>query len=447
MENDMRRIAAFAACILIGLGSVNISYGATEPPAVVADSAILIDAATGEVLFDKQMDKQKFPASTTKIMTGLLALENLELDKKVAIDTEVAYTAGSRIFLIEGEEVTVEQLLNAMLVESANDAAVALAKQVSGTVPDFAVLMNDRAKELGAKNTHFSNPNGMPDETHLTTAYDLAMIAREAMSNDMFRSIVTTYKYTLPATNKQPERYLYNGNRLLFDENTKVMYNGSMISLKYEGVTGIKTGYTNAAGSCLISSAKRNGIELIAVVLQSDPNNLFLDSIKLLDYGFANYTDVEVVQKDTPAGTVAIRGGTLDFVKTVISKSASVTLPLEISPDLIRTEIELPEELDAPIEKGQKVGVVKVYEGDELLEESDIIAVSAVPESMWMHLDETAKGAVPYLKYVLLGAIALLIIYAALWIAVRRRQVKRRKLKRQQLAGKVEKINAESAKF
>ncbi len=446
----MKRIVAFAACILIVLGSVNISCGASATPEIVADTAVLISAETGEILFDKQMDKQKFPASTTKIMTALLALENLDLSENVAIDSEVAYTAGSRIYLIEGETVTGEQLLNAMLIESANDAAVALAKAISGDVETFAGLMNSRAQELGAKNTNFHNPNGMPDELHLTTAYDLAMIAREAMKNETFRKIVTTYQYTLPATDKQPERYLYNGNRLLFDERSKVQYNGGTISLKYEGATGIKTGFTSAAGSCLVCSAERDGAELIAVLFQSDPNNMFLDGIKLLDYGFENYTSVEVIAADTPAGTVTVRGGKAESVDAVMAESVSVTLPVGISPDMIRTEIELPEALDAPVAKGGKIGTVKIYEIDELIGEYDIIAVSDVAESMWMDLDTTAARAVPYLEYAAAAALLGTLLYVATWIAVKRRRVRQRRLKRRQLSecgGKVDKYDAESAKF
>jgi len=429
----MRRLAAIALSVMIGLGSANISYGTSAPPEIMADTAVLINADTGEVLFDKQMDKQKFPASTTKVMTALLTLENLDLDKKVTIDNEVAYTAGSRIFLIEGEEVTVEQLLNAMLIESANDAAVALAKQVSGSVDEFAALMNKRAAELGAKNTHFANPNGMPNEQHLTTAYDLAMVAKEAIKNEKFREIVTTYKYTLPATNKQPERYLYNGNRLLFDTNTKVQYNGAVIPLKYDGVTGIKTGYTVAAGSCLVCSAERDGIELIAVLFQSDPNNMFLDGIKLLDYGFANYTSVEVLSEGAPAGTIDIRGGKTDSIKAVVADSASVTLPVEISPDLIRTEFDIPAVLTAPVKKGDKVGAVKVYEADRLLGEYDVVAKSSAPASMWLDLGSTAKSALPYLLYAIGAVFGLFVLYVAVWIIVKRRQVRRKRLKRQQM--------------
>jgi D-alanyl-D-alanine carboxypeptidase (penicillin-binding protein 5/6) len=426
----MNRILTLLVVAVVGLSSTFVSYGMQQPPDIMADSAVLIDGATGQVLFDKQMDKQKFPASTTKVMTALLALENLELDQKVIIDAETPFTTGSRIFLLEDEEVTVEQLLNAMMTVSANDAAVALARQISGSVPEFANLMNQRAKELGAKNTSFCNPNGLPDVTHLTTAYDLAVIAREAMTHEAFRKAVTTYKYTLPATNKQPERYLYNGNRLLWDTGTKVQLNGVMIPLKYEPATGIKTGYTVAAGSCFIASAKKGDMEIIAVVLQSDPNNMFLDAIKLLEYGFSNYKSVEVLQQSTELGTVSIKGGVTESVKGLLKESVYATLPLDISPDLIRTEVKMPETLLAPINKGQKIGSVKVFEADKQLGEYEIIAGSAVSESIWMRLPEMGKYALNYINYIAAAAGAILLLSIGGWIAIKRQQIKRRKLLR-----------------
>ena len=426
----MKKIVTLLLGLVLAMSSISFAFAASPPPQIIADSAVLIDAATGQVLFDKQMNKQKFPASTTKVMTALLALENLKLDQKVIIDSETPFTNGSRIYLIEGEEVTVEQLLSAMLIESANDAAVAFAIQISGNIPDFTKLMNQRAKELGAKNTTFNNPNGLPDVAHLTTAYDLAMITRQAMTYPKFRKIVTTYQYTFPATNKQPERYLYNGNRLLWDTSSKVLMNGVQIPIKYEGVTGVKTGYTVSAGNCLIASAKRNGTELIAVVLQSDPANQFLDTMKLLDYGFSGFKSVEVVSQGMSMGEVIIKGGKTTSVKAVTDSSAMATLPLEISPDILRTEIDLPKQLMAPIIKGQKLGSLKIYEADQLMGESDLVAETDVAESIWMNLPNLAWGSVVYLKYLAILLIILGLLLVGLRVHFKRRRVKRRKLRK-----------------
>ena len=198
-----------------------VSFAASEPPDIIGETAIVIDAKTGQVLYNKNMHDQRYPASTTKLITALLAIENLDLSKTVTIDAETPFTEGSRIYLLEGENVTVEQLLYALMLESANDAAVALGKEIAGTVPAFAEMMNRKAIELGAKNTNFVNPNGLHDDNHLSTAYDLAMIAKEAMKNEKIRELVTTYRYVIPATNKQETRYLYNTNRLLYDEKPK----------------------------------------------------------------------------------------------------------------------------------------------------------------------------------------------------------------------------------
>lgn len=233
---------------------------------LVGASAILIDADTGEVLYEKNKDEQHYPASTTKMMTAILAIENLDLNKNIPIDADTPFTEGSRMYLIEGETISGKDVMYGMMLDSANDAAVAFAKKVSGTVEDFAKLMNEKAKEVGAKNTHFVNPNGLHDEKHVTTAYDLAMIARYCMRNETFRHYVGTYHYVIPATNKQQERPMYNTNRMLYDEKTKVTVGGEQRGCKYEGITGIKTGYTSNAQGCLVASAKRGNMELIAVV-------------------------------------------------------------------------------------------------------------------------------------------------------------------------------------
>src|SRR5690554_2691538 len=214
----MKRIPLTILLILcIVLSSVTFSFGADKTLDLTGQSAILIDATTGEILYEYNSHVLHYPASTTKIMTGILALENLDLSDYADIDEEASFTGGSRIYLLEGEEITVEELLYALFLESANDAAVALAKKISGTVESFARLMNRKAKELGAKNTNFVNPHGLHEDEHVSTAYDLALIARYAMENQLFRDFVSTYQYTIEETNLQETRYLYNTNRMLYD--------------------------------------------------------------------------------------------------------------------------------------------------------------------------------------------------------------------------------------
>lgn len=424
-------IVTFLSLALI-FGCVQFSYATSLAPQIVGDSAVLIDGATGQVLYDKQMNKQKYPASITKIMTALLTIENLDLTQRIIIDADTPFTDGTRIFLVEGEEVTVEQLLNAMLIESANDAATAIGKEISGTIPEFSNLMNQRAKELGAKNTNFNNPNGLPDLSHVTTAYDLAMITKEALTHEDIRKVISTYKYTFTATNKQPERYLYNKNRLIYDTVTKVNLNGTIIPVKYDGATGVKTGYTGDAGYCLISSAKRNGMELIAVVLQSDNANLFLDTIKLLNYGFENYKSVKVTEKGTEISELTVLGGNIDSVKAIIGEDVYATLPIDASPDIVSTEVGLDAKIIAPIEAGQKIGSITVYEANNKLGEFDIVAKDDVPGSAWL----TLSNIFNYTKYLWLSIIILIIIYIITWVAIKRRKIKKKKLAKLKNAGK-----------
>jgi D-alanyl-D-alanine carboxypeptidase (penicillin-binding protein 5/6) len=424
METTMNKIIATFLSLAIILGCVQFSFATSLAPQIVGDAAVLIDGATGQVLYDKQMNKQKYPASITKIMTALLTLENLDLTQKIIIDADTPFTDGTRIFLVEGEVVTVEQLLNAMLIESANDAATAIGKEISGTIPEFSNLMNQRAKELGAKNTNFNNPNGLPDLTHITTAYDLAMITKEALTHEQIRKVISTYKYTFAATNKQPERYLYNKNRLIYDTVTKVNLNGAIIPVKYDGATGVKTGYTGDAGYCLISSAKRDGMELIAVVLQSDNANLFLDSIKLLNYGFENYKSVKVTEKGTDISQVTVLGGNIDSVEAIIGEDVYATLPIDASPDIVSTEVGLDTNLIAPIEAGQKIGSITVYEANNKLGEFDIVAKDDVPGSAWL----TLSNIFNYTKFLWLSIIVMIILFIIIWIAVKRRRIKKKKL-------------------
>ncbi|MEI8216877.1 MAG: D-alanyl-D-alanine carboxypeptidase family protein [Eubacteriales bacterium] len=422
----MKKMAVVLLSISLIFGSFQFSYGAGPEPQIIGDAAVLIDGATGQVLFDKQMNKQKFPASTTKIMTSLLAVENLDMTQKVIIDSTTPFSDGTRIFLVEGEEVTVDQLLNAMLVESANDAAVAVGKEISGTIPEFTNLMNQRAKELGAKNTNFDNPNGLPDSMHLTTAYDLAMITKEALKHPEIRKAISTYRYVFSATNKQPERYLYNKNKLLFDTDTKVNYNGTIRTLKYDGATGVKTGFTTDAGYCLITSAKRDGMELIAVVLQSDSTNIFLDSIKLLDYGFANYKSVKVAAKDTPVSQVKVRGGLFDSVNTVIGEDVYATLPIDASPDILNTEVGIETSVNAPVHLGQKIGSITVFEANNKLGEFKIVANEDVPGSAWL----TITNILNYIKYLVLAIALIFLGFIISWVMIKRNKIKRKKLQK-----------------
>lgn len=255
--------------------------GWPKGPSIEGQSAVLMDVVTESVLYSKDADEKLYPASITKIMTCLLACENLDMNDTITMSQEAAYgiEAGSSSIYAETDEVfTVEQALMALMLESANEMALAIGEKVSGSVKKFVELMNQRAVQLGCKNTHFNNPNGLPDETHYTTANDMAKIAKAAWFNPLFRKFVTTDTYEIPPTNKQPlSRYLLNHHKMMAGRD-----------YAYDGVLGGKTGYTNAAGSTLVTCAKKGNNILLAVVMNSI-NGAFPDTASLLDYGFDNF--------------------------------------------------------------------------------------------------------------------------------------------------------------
>jgi D-alanyl-D-alanine carboxypeptidase (penicillin-binding protein 5/6) len=429
----MKKLISIVLTVLVLINAAPIvSFGATEPPAILAETGVVIDAKTGQVLYDKNMNEQREPASTTKVITALLALENLDLDTTVTIDAETPFTEGSRVYLLEGEQVTVKQLMYALLLESANDAAVALAKEISGSIPAFAEKMNAKAKALGAKNTNFVNPNGLHVEGHLTTAYDLAMIAREAMKNQEFRKLVTTYRYIIPATNKQDTRYLYNTNRLIYDKKTKVMVNGVMRSAKYEGATGIKTGYTSHAGGCLIAGAKRGNTELIAVVMKSTDEGRFADAIALLDYGFENFKGTKAMDVGTILGEIQVKQGSVKKVQVIAKEDAYATLAAEASTSMVKTKIKLDEKVQAPVDKGQKVGVVEIYEGDQLVGTVDAVTAEAIPKGGVLSIIGISDESAKIIERIFSAVLLLIVLLFAAYVILKRRQVRRRKLRRQE---------------
>lgn len=413
-------------------GTVNCVFGATPPPELTGKGAILIDAVTGKILFEKNSHEQYYPASTTKIMTAILALENLNLSDKVEIDADTPFTEGSRIYLLEGEDVTVKDVMYGMMLESANDAAVALGKQISGTIEEFAKLMNKKAKELGALNTNFVNPNGLHEDDHLTTAYDLAMIAKYAMKNSVFRDYVSTYQYTMDATNLQETRYFHNTNRLLYDNVHKVTVNGQMRGCKYDGITGIKTGYTGKAGGCLVAGAVRGTTELIAVTMATTEMGRFQDCIALLDYGFDNYKTVDALEKGKDLGVLPVSRGSVKSVRVILPDEVKATLPIEASSSLLRTEMDLLESIEAPVTTGQKAGVVKLYAGDELIGEYEAVTAGQVDRGGWLSVVGITNHDAERIKRVILISMVLLLLALVVYILIKRRQVKIRRIKRQQ---------------
>lgn len=339
-------------------------------PSVTADAALLIDATNGRVLFEKNADKVMYPASTTKIMTALVALEavgkgEISLDQPLVLSEAANATLdidGSGIALKVGEEMRLENLLQGLLIASGNDAAVCIAEGISGSIEAFVERMNEKAVKLKLKDTHFVNPHGLHDPEHRTTAKDLARLAAEAMKNETFRSIVECAHIYLPETNMSEKRYFINTNNLV----SRMRYPYYF----YDKATGIKTGSTTEAGYCLVASAEDNGKSVISVILKAEDIAVSHNESKaLLEYGLNKFSLVEMVRKDDIVGEVGVKqaaDGT-DHILLAAEDSLEVLLSGSEDKEKIETVIEVPEKVYAPIEVGQVVGKVKyVYEGQEL---------------------------------------------------------------------------------
>ena len=311
--------------------------GNVSPPTVSAESAVLMDAGHGLVCYEKNADKRLPMASTTKIMTALTALANAEPDRVICIPREAVGVEGSSVYLAEGEKLTLCDLLYALLLQSANDAAAAIAIDIGGNIAGFADLMNAEAEKLGLTDTHFCNPHGLDNEEHYTTARELATVTRAALADPLIRKIVGTVKATIPQGDNPDARLLVNHNRLL---------------RSYSGAIGVKTGFTKRSGRCLVSAAERNGVTLIAVTLNAPDD--WRDHAAMLDYGFTRYRSVTLCGTGDRACDLPVTGGTVDSVALRYAADLTVALPIGHAP--LNCTIEAPHFLYAPVPPDREVG-------------------------------------------------------------------------------------------
>ena len=363
------KIKKLLLLLIILLLTLNIfcmnSFAETSLPSVYSPACILIDADSGKILYSKNANTKMYPASTTKIMTAILTLENCKLDDVAIASHNAVYSIpyGYSVATIqEGEELTIEQLLNVLLIPSANDAAVVLAEHIAGSVEAFSDMMNSKAVELGCKNTHFVNPNGIHDEEHYSTAYDLALIGKYAMQFDTFRTIVQKTSYSLPKTNKyDKEDRLFNTTNDLIKKN----YSSSPTNYYYQYATGAKTGYTDAAKSCIVATATKDDISLIAVVLHSGTtaeglSQRALDCKTLFEYGFNNYSIKSIAEKDSVAEQISVKNSTkeTESLDLLYSDDLSGLVPDDVDISTIAPNIKLTENLSAPILEGTNLGTI-----------------------------------------------------------------------------------------
>ena len=356
-------------------------------PMIESGAAILIEKNTGKVLFEKNSNKIMYPASTTKVMTAILVLENCKLSETAIVSPTALSTIPNGYVTANiqiGEELTIKDLLYALMVKSANDAAVVLAEHVSGSVENFSVLMNKKAAELGCKNTNFVNPNGIHNENHFSTAQDLATITQYCMQNEIFRKIVATTSYTLPATNKYPvaDRTFSNTNSLIIVNN-----NNRPDNYYYKNAIGIKTGFTSQAKNCLIASSLRDGLEFISVILYAgvDYNGLsqrYLDTIELLDYGYNNFTLTKIKEPNNVIDTIEIKKATKETrnLDLLIENEITVVNNKQTDINAIVPTIELKENRIAPISKGEII-VTITYGVDNISYTSNLLAGHDVEKS------------------------------------------------------------------
>lgn len=350
---------------------------------IAAPSAVLIEASTGEVLYEKNAHERLAPASVTKVMTLLLVMEALDSgqiswDDMVTASEAAAAKGGSQVYLEVGEQMTMDEMLKSVVVSSANDCATALAEHVAGSEAAFVEKMNQRAEELGMEDTHFVNCTGLDDEPdaaeHLTSAYDIAVMSRELLKHEEIRKYTTIWMDTVR-----------NGEFGLANTNKLVRF--------YEGTTGLKTGYTSSAGHCLSASAERGGVEFIAVVLHcASSGDRFQSAKQLLDYGFANYA---LAQPDPnveiPAVPVVL--GEQAYITPVLADTTPILIE-KSQQNSITTQVEVAESVKAPVEAGQRLGTLTLQAGGAPLTAIPLIAPEAVAKRTWWEITKELLGAV-----------------------------------------------------
>jgi serine-type D-Ala-D-Ala carboxypeptidase (penicillin-binding protein 5/6) len=330
---------------------------------LTADAAILIEASTGKVLFEKNADKREYPASTTKMMTLLLALENCNLNDTVRVTADAAAVEGSSMELDAGDEIQLGELLQGMMLASGNDATVAVADYMASSMESFTAKMNKKARALGATNTNFVNSSGLPDPDHYSTARDLSKIAAYGYRNPTFRSIVRVKEKKIQWIRPATKYFTFENTNELLEED--------------DDINGIKTGYTSAAGECLVASAERNGVNLIAVVLHAGDGCRFTEAATLLDYGFAKVNMEKAFSKDELIKSVYVQGG--KNYRITARPQKDIYYPVS-GDDKGRYSVkyDMPNFIEAPVSAGQKVGALCILYNGKEVDRVDMVADSAI---------------------------------------------------------------------
>ncbi len=389
----MRKLTSLFLILLITFSCFGVSADESVPE-IASTSAILVQEGTGRIMFEKDADKKVYPASTTKVMTAIIAIENLN-PEDVLVASEAAVDIdrdGSNMGILRGEELTVEQLLYGLLVHSANDAANVLAEAVSGDISAFIDKMNQKANELGMTSTNFVNAHGYHDSEHYTTARDMMKLCVYSMQNELFRRIVSTPTMEFAPTNRYKEvRYLSSNNALL-----NPMKGHRYI---YEGAKGIKTGHTSDAGYCLTSYAERNGLGYFCVTMggevKYEGNDAFEDTIKLFDYGFEGFKLHTVSDVNEIVATHEVKWGKGNDQAVLSAKEPlQVLLPKNYDKEKLVQEVYVEERIKAPVAKGDILGRAEYFYDGQSVGSVDLIATRKVSRSFFKMIFQTLWGLI-----------------------------------------------------
>lgn len=379
----MRRFTSIVLAMIMVIMSLSTTAFADDkkvqaPINISSKTAILMDVGSGQILFEKNPHEKLPPASVTKVMTMLLIVEALDsgkikLDDEVQISERASEMGGSQIFLEPGETQKVDDLLKGIAVASANDACVAMAEFVGGSEEEFVAMMNNKAKQLGMKDTNFANTNGLPIENHYTSAHDIALMSRELLKHDKITKYLTTWMDQIVVGKKKTTIGLANTNKMI---------------KHYQGATGVKTGFTQEAKYCLSASAKRGETHLVAVTLGAPTTQeRFKDSSSLLSYGFANYESVKLCSKSDKIATLTLDKADDNKVNLVAKDDLTALIKKGESKDFTK-KIDVSKNIDLPVKKGTKLGTISIYKGDKQVGKIDLINEKDINKASYFKMFE-----------------------------------------------------------
>lgn len=401
-----------------------------EVPEVAAQSVLLMSLDTGAIIYEKNADERIHPASTTKIMTLIVALENCkDIDARVTVSgtyDDDLVMGSSSISLKEGEVITVSDLLYAVAVSSANDAANVLAEHIGGSVENFIAMMNKKAAKLGAKNTHFVNTHGLTADKHYTTARDMSKIMKYGLEVDMLRTLLSTYARTIPATNLSDRRVISTTNSLI----------SQISSNYYKYACGGKTGTTTPAGYNLVSWAAKNGENFLCVAMHADKesysyNPIFSDSRKLYDWAFDNFSLQQIIDTNTPQTEVPVElSAEKDFVVLTAAENLSAILPNDTDLSTLTYKLEVPEQVMAPITTGDEIGTVTISKDGVVYGKTKLLAGEDISRSTVLYYLYCIKKFVSNIWVQIIGGILLLLIIIYIIVTIRRNRRRRRRIMR-----------------